>query len=112
SMGGAAGVGLAARHPYLVRALVLVDPALPRPAGNRAQWALMARLAPTIVPQLGSRVLALRGRMLGPERLVDQMLEWTLCQPDRLGPPLPRPLVGFARAGLGFPATPAAAECS
>ena len=31
SMGGALAVGLAARHPELVHALVLVDPALPRP---------------------------------------------------------------------------------
>jgi pimeloyl-ACP methyl ester carboxylesterase len=65
SMGGALGIGLAARHPGLVRALVLVDPALPRPAGNPAQWTFMARLAPTIVPQLGSRVLAARARLLG-----------------------------------------------
>lgn len=108
SMGGALGIGLAARHPHLVTALVLVDPALPRPAGNRAQWALMARLAPTIVPQLGSRVLALRGRMLGPERLVDQMLEWTVCRPDRLDPALRRRLVDVARTRLSFPEAPAA----
>ncbi|HKA92518.1 MAG TPA: alpha/beta fold hydrolase, partial [Acidimicrobiia bacterium] len=34
SMGGALGIGLAARRPDLVRALVLVDPALPHPAMN------------------------------------------------------------------------------
>jgi pimeloyl-ACP methyl ester carboxylesterase len=108
SMGGALGIGLAARHPRLVRALVLVDPALPRPAGNPAQWAVVARLAPTIVPQLGSRVLALRGRMLGPERLVDQTLEWTLCRPDRLDPALRRRLVDLARTRRSFPEAPAA----
>jgi pimeloyl-ACP methyl ester carboxylesterase len=108
SMGGALGVGLAARHPQLVRALVLVDPALPRPAANAAQWALMARLAPTLMPQLGSRVLAFRGRMLGPERLVDQMLAWTVCEPDRLDPALRRRLVDLATTRQSFPEAPAA----
>jgi pimeloyl-ACP methyl ester carboxylesterase len=108
SMGGALGIGLAARHPQLVRALVLVDPALPRPAGNPAQWALMARLAPTIVPQLGSRVLAARARLLGPERLVDQMLDLTLCQPDRLDPALRARLIDLAMTRQSFPEAPAA----
>jgi pimeloyl-ACP methyl ester carboxylesterase len=108
SMGGALGVGLAARHPQLVRALVLVDPALPRPAGYPAQWTVMARLAPTLVPQLGSRFLATRGRILGPERLVDQTLDWTLCQPERLDPALRRRLVDLATTRQSFPEAPAA----
>jgi pimeloyl-ACP methyl ester carboxylesterase len=108
SMGGALGIGLAARHPGLVRALVLVDPALPRPAGNPAQWTFMARLAPTIVPQLGSRVLAARARLLGPERLVDQMLGLTLCQPDRLDPALRARLIDLATTRQSFPEAPAA----
>ncbi len=108
SMGGALGIGLAARHPALVRALVLVDPALPRPAGNPAQWALMARLAPTIVPELGSRWLAARARLLGPDRLVDQMAALTLCQPTRLDPGLRRRLVDLARTRQSFPEAPTA----
>jgi pimeloyl-ACP methyl ester carboxylesterase len=108
SMGGALGIGLAARHPQLVRALVLVDPALPRPAVNPSQWAFMARLAPTMVPQVGSRVLAARGRRLGPERLVDQTLAWTLCGSDRLDPALRRRLVGLATTRQAFPEAPAA----
>lgn len=108
SMGGALGVGLAARHPDLVRALVLVDPALPRPAVNPSQWPFMARLAPTLVPQLGSRVLAARGRRLGPERLVDQTLAWTLCEPDRLDPALRRRLIDLATTRQSFPEAPVA----
>jgi len=40
SMGGAISVGLAARHPDLVRALVLVDPAVPQRGGRipRGSW--------------------------------------------------------------------------
>jgi pimeloyl-ACP methyl ester carboxylesterase len=108
SMGGALGIGLSARHPHLVRALVLVDPALPRPAVNRAQWTVMARMAPALFPPLGSRVLAVRGRLLGPERLVDQMLDWTLCQPDRLDPLLRERLVNLATTRQSFPEAPAA----
>ena len=108
SMGGALGIGLAARHPDLVRALVLVDPALPRPAMNPAQWTVMARLAPMLVPIVGSQFLAARGRLLGPERLVDDTMGWTLCDPTRLDPELRRRLVELARTRRTFPEAPAA----
>jgi pimeloyl-ACP methyl ester carboxylesterase len=108
SMGGALGIGLAARHPELVRALVLVDPALPRPAMNPAQWTVMARLAPMLVPRVGAQFLAARGRVLGPERLVDDTMAWTLCDPSRLDPELRRRLVELARTRRGFPEAPAA----
>jgi pimeloyl-ACP methyl ester carboxylesterase len=108
SMGGALGIGLAARHPDLVRALVLVDAALPRAAANPAQWRVMARLAPTLFPQLGSFVLAARRRMLGPERLVDETLAWTLCQPERLDPALRRRLVELVTIRQSFPEAPTA----
>jgi pimeloyl-ACP methyl ester carboxylesterase len=108
SMGGALGIGLAARRPDLVRALVLVDPALPRPATQRAQWSVMARLAPMLVPVVGARFMAARGRLLGPERLVDEAMGWTLCDPARLDPELRRRLVELARIRRGFPEAPAA----
>jgi len=108
SMGGALGIGLAARHPDLVRALVLVDPALPRPAMNPAQWTVMARLAPMLVPIVGSQFLAARGRLLGPERVVDDTMGWTLCDPTRLDPELRRRLVELARTRRTFPEAPAA----
>lgn len=103
SMGGALGIGLAARHPDLVRALVLVDPALPRPAVNPSQWTVMARLAPTIVPMVGAQFLAARNRLLSPERLVDDTIGWTLCDPARLDPELRRRLVELSRTRRGFP---------
>jgi pimeloyl-ACP methyl ester carboxylesterase len=103
SMGGTLGIGLAARRPDLVRALVLVDPALPHPAVNPSQWTVMARLAPTIVPMVGARFLAVRNRLLSPERLVDDTIGWTLCDPDRLEPDLRRRLVNLSRTRRGFP---------
>jgi pimeloyl-ACP methyl ester carboxylesterase len=108
SMGGALGVGLAARRPDLVRALVLVDPALPRPATQRTQWSVMARLAPMLVPVVGARVMAARGRLLGPERLVDEAMGWTLCDPARLDPELRRRLVELATTRRAFPEAPRA----
>jgi len=108
SMGGALGIGLAARRPDLVRALVLVDPALPHPAMNPAQWTVVARLAPMMVPMVGAQFLAARARLLGPERLVDDTLGWTLCDPTRLDPALRQRLVALARTRRGFPEAPAA----
>jgi pimeloyl-ACP methyl ester carboxylesterase len=108
SMGGALGVGLAARHPELVRALVLVDPALPRPAINLAQWSVMARLAPMMVPMVGAQFLAARGRLLGPERMVDDTLGWTVCDPARIDPALRRRLVELAQKRRSFPEATAA----
>ena len=52
SMGGALAVGLAARHPELVTALVLVNPAVPRPRRNRRNVVRAARFAAMGVPQL------------------------------------------------------------
>ena len=108
SMGGAIGIGLAARHPDLVRALVLVDPALPRPTMNPAQWTVMARLAPMLVPVVGAQFLAARGRLLGPDRLVDDTMGWTMCDPTRIDPDLRRRLVELSRTRRGFPEAAAA----
>lgn len=108
SMGGALGIGLAARRPDLVDALVLVDPALPQLAVQPAQWRAITRLAPMLVPQLGPRFVAARGRFLGPERLVDATMSWTLCDPTRLDPELRRRLVALATTRQSFPEAPGA----
>jgi pimeloyl-ACP methyl ester carboxylesterase len=109
SMGGAIGVGLAARHPELVRALVLVDPALPGGAGGGPPpWQVMARFVPLMVPQVGQRFVDLRARRLGPARLVDTTLEWTLAHPERLDPGLRDRLIARATERSAFPEAPAA----
>ncbi|MGH9033466.1 MAG: alpha/beta fold hydrolase [Acidimicrobiia bacterium] len=101
SMGGALGVGLAARHPALVHALVLVDPALP--SRVTPPWRLMARFAPLMMPTLGRRVIGYRARALGPAGLVDSTLEWSVSRPDRLDPTLRARMVELATARLAFP---------
>jgi pimeloyl-ACP methyl ester carboxylesterase len=101
SMGGALGVGLAARHPELVASLVLVDPAVP--SRSAPPWRLMARFAPLVMPALGRRVIGYRARTLGPAGLVDSTLEWSVSRPDRLDPALRTKMVEVATARLAYP---------
>jgi pimeloyl-ACP methyl ester carboxylesterase len=108
SMGGAIGVGLAARHPDLVRALVLVDPALPQRGARLPPWQLVARMAPLMVPQLGGRVIGLRARRLGPAGIVDSTLEWSVAHPERVDRALRERLIALATERSTFPEVPAA----
>ncbi|HEX6312662.1 MAG TPA: alpha/beta hydrolase, partial [Acidimicrobiia bacterium] len=111
SMGGALGVGLAARHPDLVDALVLVDPALPHRA--LPSWRLAARFAPLMLPAMGAQLFGYRARVLGPERLVDSTLAWSVSQLDRVDPALRVQLVELATARVAFPeAAPAYADAA
>jgi pimeloyl-ACP methyl ester carboxylesterase len=90
SMGGALGVGLAARHPELVRALVLVDPALPRPfrpPGIRESFdglTNLGGLAAAAVPVVGPSLVRYRMRQLGPAGTVDGTLRIVCAHPSRV----------------------------
>jgi pimeloyl-ACP methyl ester carboxylesterase len=90
SMGGALGIGLAARHPELVRALVLVDPALPRPLrppGMRESidgLANLGGLAAAAVPVVGPMLVRARTRRLGPSGTVDATLRIVCAHPSRV----------------------------
>jgi pimeloyl-ACP methyl ester carboxylesterase len=108
SMGGAIAVGLAARHPDLVRALVLVDPALPQRGARLPPWQLVARMAPLVVPQLGGRVIGARARRLGPAGMVESTLEWSVAHPERVDRALRERLVALATERSTFPEVPAA----
>jgi pimeloyl-ACP methyl ester carboxylesterase len=108
SMGGAIGVGLAARRPDLVRSLVLVDPAVPQRGARLPPWQLVARMAPLMVPQLGGRVIGVRARRLGPAGMVDSTLEWSVARPDRVDPELRERLVALATERGAFPEVPGA----
>jgi pimeloyl-ACP methyl ester carboxylesterase len=99
SMGGALAVGLAARHPELVHALVLVDPALPRemrPPGVRESLdglANLGGLAAAAVPVIGPRLVRNRMRRLGPGGTVDATLRIVCAQPGRVDPTLRRHMI-------------------
>jgi pimeloyl-ACP methyl ester carboxylesterase len=94
-MGGALAVWLAARHPDLVRALVLVNPAVFDRGRTRAQWTLRARFGPVHLPRADTLLVA-RARRLGPTRLVDSTLAWCVARPDRIDPEVRRRLIARA----------------
>ena len=98
SMGGALGVGLAARHPHLVHALVLVDPALPRPLRPRIRETIdgmskLGGLAATAIPFAGPSQVRYRMRQLGPAGTVDATLRVVCAHPSRVDAGLRRSMV-------------------
>ncbi|MEX0664074.1 MAG: alpha/beta hydrolase [Acidimicrobiia bacterium] len=103
SMGASIAIGVAARRPDLVTSLVLVDPALPHPRPSVVDFLRLARFAPVMVSSLGGRVVRTRARMLGPERLVDATLSWSLHDTGRLDPDLRRRLIALAAERYGYP---------
>jgi pimeloyl-ACP methyl ester carboxylesterase len=103
SMGGSLSVALTARHPELVRALVLVDPAQPLGPGQHPHWGAVVRMAPCMVPPLGRFVIRSRGRLLGAERLVDETLATTLVDAARCDPEIRRRLIAMATTRASFP---------
>jgi len=108
SMGAAIAIGVTARQPELVTELVLIDPALPHPRPGLIDVVRLARLAPVMFGPVGKHVVGTRARMLGPERLVDASLGWSLHDPSRLDPALRRRLVALAAERYAYPEAPAA----
>jgi pimeloyl-ACP methyl ester carboxylesterase len=108
SMGGSIGIGVAARRPDLIQSLVLIDPALPHPNPGVVDMLRLARFAPVMLSSLGGRVVRTRARMMGPERLVDASLSWSLHDPSRLDADLRRRLIALATERYAYPEAPAA----
>lgn len=84
SMGGMVSMMVAARHPHLVRALVLVDPALPAPLTSRRDLVVLSAFAAYSVPGLGEAYLRRRAASIGPERLVDETMRLCTVDPSRI----------------------------
>lgn len=108
SMGGAIGIGLTARRPDLVEGLVLVNPAVPHPSPSVGDWLKIARLAPAMITPIGRRVVDARARWLGPERVVDTSLGYSLHDPSRLDPDLRQRLIALVAERYAYPEAPAA----
>jgi pimeloyl-ACP methyl ester carboxylesterase len=81
SMGGHIGILLAADHPEWVDRLVLVDPAVPGMPTRRPEAAMIGVAAALSIPGLVETVLDRRIRLLGPERLVDEVLAIVTAEP-------------------------------
>jgi len=108
SMGAVIGAGVAARHPELVEALLLVNPALPWQRILRGDWWRLVRLAPLMMPSLGRHAVAARARLLGPARVVDASLALSLRDPACIDPELRRRLVLLTAERYAYPEAPAA----
>lgn len=103
SMGGAISVSLAARHPELVRALVLVDAAYPRPSRNIDQLARTVKFATLTFPRAATPIVNARARRLGPDRLVDATLLAVLAEPELLDADLRDRLIALADERRHYP---------
>jgi pimeloyl-ACP methyl ester carboxylesterase len=84
SMGGHITVVVAAGHPALVDAAVLVDPAVPGVHVRRPEPSMLAVMAALSVPGLAFNVLERRARALGAEELVRQTLALVTTDVSRL----------------------------
>ena len=88
SMGGHIGILEAGDHPASVRALILVDPAIPGLRAIRHQAGLLGVTAAISIPGLAEIVVDRRVRRLGAERLVQQTIEMVAADPARIDPAL------------------------
>jgi pimeloyl-ACP methyl ester carboxylesterase len=87
SMGGLLSIGVAARHPNLVDALVLVDPAVPAPgAGFPPRLDRVSRtfIATAFMPRWGAKRLSRAVAVLGPDSLVRETLRLVSDDPTRI----------------------------
>jgi pimeloyl-ACP methyl ester carboxylesterase len=108
SMGAAIGIGVTARRPDLVTHLVMVNPALPHLRPGMRDLVRLARFAPVMWAPIGRQFVGTRARLLGPERLVDASLQWSLHDPSRLDPDLRLRLVALAAERYEYPEAPLA----
>jgi pimeloyl-ACP methyl ester carboxylesterase len=87
SMGGLLSLGVAALHPTLVDALVLVDPAVPAPGGEfPPQFDRVSRtfIATALMPRWGAKRLSRAVAVLGPESLVRETMRLVSADPSRI----------------------------
>jgi pimeloyl-ACP methyl ester carboxylesterase len=84
SMGGAISALQAAATPELVRGVVLVDPALPRPLLSPIDARVAASFAMLALPGLGEAALARRRRSVTAERIVQETLALCCVDPSRV----------------------------
>src|SRR4051794_37478484 len=84
SMGGAISLLEAADAPDLVRGLVLVDPALPRPLLSRIDARVATSFALLALPGVGEAVLGRRRRLVTAEQQVRETLALCCVDPSRV----------------------------
>lgn len=84
SMGGLISYLQAGLAPETVRALVLVDPALPQLGGGALSFAFAAAFVVFAVPGIGDGYMRYRSSRLGAERLVRETMALICADPSRV----------------------------
>jgi pimeloyl-ACP methyl ester carboxylesterase len=101
SMGGAISLLEAAKSPDVVRALVLIDPALPRPMLAPIDPMVAASFLLMSLPGLGETVMRRRRRRRTPEEQVRETLALCCVDPSRIPPDVVRLGVELAEERYG-----------
>lgn len=101
SMGGMISLLQAAAEPADVAGLVLVAPAVPI-APARPDPMVTAMFAAYGTPVLGRSLLAVRGRLVRPEKMVDLTLSLCTADPSRVPADVLEELYAVARARVGY----------
>ncbi len=84
SMGGLIAILQTSRHPETVRALVLIDPALPVRVDSRPDLLVSASFGMYAVPPLGLAMLRARRRVRTPDQLAMDVLRLCCVDPYRV----------------------------
>jgi pimeloyl-ACP methyl ester carboxylesterase len=103
SMGGLISLRQAAEAPETVAALVLVDPAAPRPRAGQVDAVVWGFFAGLMVPGLSEALVRLSLRRQDAASLVAQTLALTCADPSRVAPEVVEAHVRLAREGLAAP---------
>jgi pimeloyl-ACP methyl ester carboxylesterase len=86
SMGGLLSILQAHAHPETVAGLVLIDPALPPPAGQRPDLAVASQFVLYAVPGLGELSLRASQSLLSPRQAVQRVIDICFADPSRADP--------------------------
>ena len=101
SMGGAISLLEAAREPDIVRGVVLVDPAMPRPLLSPVDPTVALRFAVASIPGLGEAALSRRRSRMTAEQQVHETLALCCVDRDRIPPDVVRLGIALAEERWG-----------
>jgi pimeloyl-ACP methyl ester carboxylesterase len=107
SMGGLISILETSNNPDIVKAVVLIDPALPLPP-QKPDWQVSGQFLLYATPGLGELAVARLMSRVTPETAVRQLVQLCFADPSRAVPELTRAEVALATQR--HPATPAAAS--